>query len=81
MAELRTIYILGATALLTSSACGDPVEAPRVELPVIVDSSGVVPVTTDLGYSVEVTEARVAISDLVFTVAGEADVASLWRRL
>ncbi|MCA9681432.1 MAG: hypothetical protein KC457_04485 [Myxococcales bacterium] len=53
-------------------ACA-PSEAPRVDLPVIVDGSGVVPVTNDLGWTVELSTARVAIRDLEFTTAGEVD--------
>ncbi len=46
-------------------------EAPRVELAVVVDGSGVEPITTDLGWSVALQEARVAIRDVRFTTAGE----------
>jgi hypothetical protein len=46
-------------------------EAPRVELPVVVDGSGLEPLTTDLGWTVALSEARVAIGDVVFTTAGE----------
>lgn len=60
-------------------------EAPRVELPVRVDCSEVTgaaaAVTTDLGYEVTVTDARLALGGLVFTVAGEAHTASLLESL
>jgi hypothetical protein len=48
-----------------------PNEAPRVELPVVVDGSGVSTAATDLGWTVELEQARVAIADLRFTTAGE----------
>jgi hypothetical protein len=60
-------------------------EAPRVELPVRVDCSRVTgaeaTVTTDLGYAVTVTDARLALGGLVFTIAGEVHTASLMQRL
>lgn len=65
---------------LAASSCADPSEAPRVELPVVVDSSGARSVTTDLGYDVELTAARIAVADLAFSVAGEEHTARLWRR-
>jgi len=52
-----------------------------VELSVVVDASGIGTVDTDLGYRVELTEVRVAIEDLVFTIAGESHTASLWERI
>lgn len=61
--------------------CGDPTEAVRVQLPVMVDASGLAPVTTDLGFTVELTEARLAFERLVFTVAGEVHAGSLMRTL
>lgn len=78
----RILVSIAAPACLWSIAsCDDPSEAPRVELPVVVNASGVTTVTTDLGYEVEVTSARVAINNIVFTVAGEVDTASLWQTL
>ncbi|MEN0062498.1 MAG: hypothetical protein AAGA48_10130 [Myxococcota bacterium] len=63
------------------TSCSDPSEAPRVLLPVVVDASGVAPVTSDLGYEVNVTEVRIAIRDVVFTVAGEVHLASVWQAI
>jgi hypothetical protein len=62
-------------------ACGTPDEAPRIELPVVVDASGITRVTTDLGYDIELTEARLIIENIVFTIAGEAHARSSWRRV
>lgn len=60
-------------------------EAPRVELPVRVECGGVIgaeaSVTTDLGYEVTITDARIALGALVFTVAGEVHTASLMETL
>ncbi len=64
---------------LCLSSCSDPDEADRVELPVQVDATGITTVTNDLGYEVEVTQSRVALKELVFTVAGEIHTASLWH--
>ncbi len=78
---MRIHALLGAASLTGCVACGAPREAPRVQLPVFVDPSGVVPVTTDLGYEVTLTEARIMVSDLQFTIAGETHVASFYEWL
>jgi hypothetical protein len=61
-------------------ACSEAKEAERVQVRVFTDGSGLVSATTDLGFDVEVSEARVVAEDLQFAIAGEAH-ASLWRRL
>ncbi len=66
---------------LGHSACDSAREAPRVELAVWSDDSGLAQVVTDLGYTVELTEARLCLSDMAFTVAGEVHSASLWQRV
>jgi hypothetical protein len=60
--------VLGVFAL--ALACG-PSEAPRVQLPIVVDGSGLVVATTDLGWTIEFEQARLVIEDLEFTTAGE----------
>lgn len=65
--------------LLAVGACSPAQEAPRVVLPVVVDVAGMAPFTTDKGYTITLTEARVALKDVVFTIAGEAHVASSWE--
>lgn len=73
---------LGATfTFLLLATCAEPGEAPRVHLPVLVEGSGIVPVSTDLGYEVELTSARLVLRDLVFTVAGEVHGASAWNTM
>lgn len=60
--------------LLVLAGCG-PSEAPRVELSVLVDGSGLsVDATdrvTDLGWTIELEQARLALADLRFTTSGE----------
>lgn len=73
--------IVTMVAMSVLAACADPSEPPRVELPVVVDASGIVSVTSDLGYEVDVVSARIAMDGLVFTVAGEAHTASLPARI
>lgn len=58
--------------------CAEPQDAKRVELQVLQDSEGLVAVTTDLGYTVELEQATVVVEDLRFALAGEAH-ASFWR--
>lgn len=67
--------------LLGVASCAGAEEPVRVELPVAVDPSGMLPVQTDLGYDIELSEARLVIDDLQFTMAGEAHVVSVWRRV
>ena len=67
---MRTqLWVLAGILLLT--ACGEPQEPPRVELEVFTDASGLETVVTDLGYEVELTEARLVLENLEFTIAGE----------
>jgi hypothetical protein len=60
--------LMAACAL---AACSDAQEAKRVELPVVADGAGLVRVTTDLGYEVELHSASLVAEDLNFTIAGE----------
>jgi hypothetical protein len=49
-------------------------------VPVIVDAAQIEQVTTDLGYKVEVSEARIMGKDFTFAIAGELHAASLLQR-
>ncbi len=75
------VSILALFVAQLAASCGDPSEAPRVELPVVVDASSMGLTTNDLGYQIDVTSARIAINNLVFTVAGEVHTASLWQTI
>jgi len=72
---------LGALALVVTSvlAC-DSEQAPRVTLPVVVDSDGIVEFDSDLGYHIQITKLRVAFDNVEFTTGGEMH-ASLIRRV
>lgn len=67
---MRAVGAFAAVVLGSWAACGGE-EAVVVEVAVVVDASGITPVTTDLGYVVTVTEARAVIGDLAFTTEGE----------
>lgn len=67
------------TGILLLSACAEPQEPPRVELEVFTDASGLQPVVTDLGYEVDLTEARLVLENLEFTIAGEMHSSVLKR--
>lgn len=69
-----------AGASLFWLGCGVASEAPKVDLEVVVDDVGVAAFETNLGYRVELSGARVAVADLVFTVAGEVHTVALWQR-
>lgn len=70
------LWILALTTLILTGCEAE--EAPRIELPIVADGSLVAPTTTDLGYVVELSEARMVLSNVLFTVRGEAHAA---RRL
>ncbi len=73
----RELERLAGLAWLTCAiSCADAEEARRVELPVVVDGSCMEPVATNLGYTVQVQEAQLAVSDLQFSIAGEVHTSS-----
>lgn len=74
MMAVRRVMLLAA--LLTG--CAPSQEAARVELAVAVDGSAVAETTSDLGWAVTLTEARVAAADLQFTIQGEMHGATAW---
>lgn len=57
--------------LLGLSACVDPSDAPRVQLPVIIDGSMLQPVINDRGYELKIESLRLSLHNIVFTIAGE----------
>ncbi|MBC7793726.1 MAG: hypothetical protein H7Z43_08455 [Clostridia bacterium] len=73
MKQLLTFVLLVGVL----AACGDPEEAVRVQVNVGADSAAIAAVTTDLGYQVELTEARIIVEDIQFAIAGEADTAAV----
>jgi hypothetical protein len=73
--SMKLLSRLGLLLLPVLGACASAKEPARVELPLATAASGVVPVDTDLGYAVVLTEARALLRDFTFSVAGEAHVA------
>ena len=69
---------LGSFVLL--SACGESQAPVQVELPVVINATGPAQSTTDLGYTVVLTEARIALSDVRF-MSGENEHSSRLRPL
>lgn len=51
--------------------CTGSEEAATVVLPVTTSADAMAPATTDLGYQVQVTQMRVAVSSVQFTIEGE----------
>lgn len=66
-------------AALVVWGCSSPEESPRVRVPVVVGSSGLETVTTNLDYEVTLESADVAIRDLEFTMKGEVATSLLFR--
>lgn len=64
---MRTIQ----ASLLLVVGCAPSQEAVRVQLEVALDGSTVTASTNDLGWTVTLTDARIAVQDLQFTVLGE----------
>ena len=75
------LVMCSALVICTLLSCDSPSEAVRVELPLVVDASSIVPVTNDLGYEVTLTSVRIALKDPVFTIAGEVHTASPGQRI
>jgi hypothetical protein len=73
MQVVRTIVVAGAAALSCASQ-----EAVRVQMEVELDASTVTDTTNDLGWTVTLTGARVAVTDLQFTIQGEMHEATAW---
>ena len=88
-AHLCRLARLALCGALAAWGCGAPEGARRAALPIRADASPLAAaVTTDLGYRVTLTRARLALRDLHFTVAGElharaplAPPTPLWRAL
>jgi len=59
-------------------ACAPSQEAVHVQLGVAIDGSTVVDSTNDLGWTVTLTGARVAVQDLQFTILGEMHDETAW---
>jgi hypothetical protein len=64
---------------LAIAGCGTTEEAALVELPVTTAAAPLAAAETDLGYTVQVTSLRVAVTQIQFTIEGEmhADVGPL----
>lgn len=76
----RRARTIAPALLVTSALACDSEQAPRVTLPVVVDSNGIAPFDNDLGYRIEITKLRVAFDTVEFTTGGEMH-ASLLRRI
>jgi len=68
-------WILGATLVV---GCTPSEEAQRVQLEVEVEDAALMAGDNDLGWRVELGAARLAVSDLQFTILGEMHEASAW---
>jgi hypothetical protein len=75
---LRTVCRAAALVLAPSlvAVCGGGHEPAHVRLAVMTRAAAFAPFATDTGYAVELTEMRVAVADLEFTVNGEAHARS-----
>lgn len=61
-----------AITVLAPCACDfDSTLAPRVDIPVVIDASHLATHETDLGYTVELDQFRMALTELEFTTEGE----------
>lgn len=76
----RALVTISWLALCPLAACAEAEDAKRVELAVVTDGQGLVPVTNDLGYAVELASARVVADDIELAIAGEAH-GSVLRRI
>lgn len=67
-----------STLLLLLTACSPSQEATRVELDVALDDTALEESTNDLGWAVELSEVRIAVTDVQFTILGEMHGAVAW---
>lgn len=73
-----TTRIVRSTLLLLVTACSPSQEAARVELDVALDDVALELTTNDFGWTVEVTEVRIAVTDVQFTILGEMHGEIAW---
>jgi hypothetical protein len=69
---MRTTFLIAVCAI----GCGTTEEAASVQLPVTTAGAPMPPVTTDLGYRVQIERMRVAVASIQFTIEGEAHAAA-----
>lgn len=67
----RAPYLGCLLAVTLGAGCVEPREAPSVQLPVMVDRSGIVPSRNDKGYEIKLQKARVVVKNIAFAVGGE----------
>lgn len=60
--------------VVVAAGCGDAIETPRVDLPVRVDPTPLLPSMSDLGYVVETDLVHLDFEDLEFSMAGDFHV-------
>jgi hypothetical protein len=71
--------LLGMGPLGLGGCSGE--EATRVSVPVRVDARDLEPVESNRGYTIELSEARLVVTDLKFAIAGEEHARNGWQRL
>lgn len=64
------IQTLTLAALMVTSGCGESQPPIEVAIPVVVDATGPGSAETDLGYRIELTEARFAFGNVRFLTGG-----------
>ncbi|MCB9655810.1 MAG: hypothetical protein H6729_16920 [Deltaproteobacteria bacterium] len=76
-------HLVLTVASACACACASSEEPQRIALPVAIDASGIGIVTNDLGYAVELYEARVMVTDFTFALQGEAHAMSrsIWQQI
>lgn len=74
-----TIALTCVTVCLT--ACADTEDVATTQMPLVVDASGLTQCTTNLGYTVTLTEAQLMIEDVELMVGGEPHMLSWVERV
>lgn len=75
MRIFKTFDLLLLTAV---SSCTPSQEAVRVQIPVVLDASTIGDSTNSEGWTVSLSAARIAVTDLQFTIQGEMHGATAW---
>lgn len=81
---MKCLLAIVAAIFLGMLGCGEPRQAPRAELAILVDGTSLEAFETDLGYQVELENVALKIRHMEFTVGGQShggEVSSLRTEL
>ena len=75
------LQLVAIVYLVVTSACNEPKEAPKVQLPVYTEADRWSPFMTDLDYAIEIERVQLVAKDLNFTTSGQLHSSTLWQKV